>query len=173
MPEARDPVIVIFGAAVRPDGTPSTALQRRVQAAARFGRPFPGTLYIPTGAIGRFGASEASVMSALLRDLGVPTTGILLEETGTNTISSVCAAARLIRDHGLDQRPLVAASSAYHLPRCVTLLRLAGLPARACPPDPQPAARTLRSRWYWRLRETAALPVDAAIMVARRVGGSI
>jgi hypothetical protein len=39
-PPAPDAIIVIFGAAVRPDGKPSQTLRHRVEAAARFGKRF-------------------------------------------------------------------------------------------------------------------------------------
>ena len=86
-------VIVIFGAAVRPGGRPSTTLHRRVEAAAAFGARFADPLFVPTGGVGRFGPSEASVMAELLVSRGVPEERILLEETGTDTMSSVRAVA--------------------------------------------------------------------------------
>lgn len=162
------PVVVIFGAAVRPGGRPSNTLRRRVEAAVRFGAGLPGTLYIPTGGVGRFGPSEASVMAELLRASGVPQQQILCEETGTDTVSSVCAVAALLRARG-HKGTVYAASSAYHLPRCVLLLRLAGLTARACPPPPFPAARSFGKRWYWRLREVPALPWDTGVMLLARL----
>jgi len=166
------PAIVIFGAAVRRDGGPSTTLLRRVQAAAVFGRGFDAPLYVPTGAVGRFGASEASVMAGLLIELGVPEAAILREETGRDTLSSARVVARLLRARG-HTGLVYAVSSAYHLPRCVLLLRLAGLPARAGPPPPFPAAQDFRRRWYWRLRELAALPFDGAQMLALRLLGRV
>src|SRR3954453_6217715 len=123
-------VIVIFGAAVRPDGTPSHTLHHRVAAAARFGRRFRNPLFIPTGAKGRYGDAEAAVMARQLRDSGIPETVIIQEETGTDTLSSVCAVIRIIRS--LDPTARVyACTSAYHLPRCLLLLRLAGIRAYA------------------------------------------
>jgi uncharacterized SAM-binding protein YcdF (DUF218 family) len=163
-----DAVIVVFGAAVRPDGRASSTLRRRVDAAARFGRRFRRPLFIPTGAVGRFGGSEASVMGGLLRDFGVPEDRLLLEETGTDTLSSVRAVRRLLRAHAL-AAPVYAATSAYHLPRCLLLLRLAGIPARPAPPPEFPAAGSRRLRWYWRLRELPAVPYDAALIVGLRL----
>ena len=162
--------IIIFGAAVRPDGQPSSALRGRVTAAFAFGRTLDTPIYVPTGGIGRHGPSEASVMSGLLHDLDVPRSRILEEPTAVNTLSSVRAVRLLLKLHS---GPVYAATSAYHLPRCVLLLRLAGLPARACPPPAVPAAQTFRRRWYWRLRETAALPVDAALLIALRLSGRL
>ncbi|MDR3537430.1 MAG: YdcF family protein [Acetobacteraceae bacterium] len=163
-----DAVIVIFGAAVRPDGRASTTLRRRVDAAARCSRRFHAPLFIPTGGVGRFGASEASVMGGLLRDFGVPETQLLLEETAVDTLSSVRAVRHLLRAHSITA-PVYVATSAYHLPRCVLLLRLAGIRARACPPPEFPAASSRGLRWYWRLRELPALPYDAALVLGLRL----
>jgi uncharacterized SAM-binding protein YcdF (DUF218 family) len=174
MPEipGRRVAIVIFGAAVRPDGTPSTTLRRRVEAATACGRRLPGALYVPTGAVGRHGPSEAAVMRDLLTALGVAAEDIMLEETATDTLSSVRAVRRLLAQQAPAGRVL-AASSAYHLPRCVGLLRLAGLPAGACPPPAYPAARSFRRRWFWRLREGLALPYDAALLLFLRALGRL
>lgn len=164
--------IVIFGAAVRPDGRPSGALRRRVEAAARLGAALDAPLFMPTGGVGRHGPSEAGVMAGLLQDLGVEAGRIVLEETGVNTLSSVRACARLLRARGHRGR-VYAASSAYHLPRCLVLLRIAGLDAAICPPPPGPAAAGLRTRWCWRMREAAALPVDMALMLWLRAAGRL
>ncbi len=164
------PTIIIFGAAVRSDGSPSAALRRRVEAALACGRQMHGTLYVPTGGIGRYGPAEAEVMANLLRAHGVADSAILCEPTGTDTLSSVRAIRRLL---GVPRSAVYVASSAYHLPRCLLLLRLAGLPARPCPAPPGPAARNLRRRWYWRLRETLALPFDAMLMLTLRLTGRL
>ena len=73
-------------------------------------------------------------MTRLLKEAGFSETSILQENTGTDTMSSVRAVARLVRG----QSPIYACTSAYHLPRCLILLRLAGIAARPCPP---PVAR--------------------------------
>ena len=164
--------IVIFGAAVRPDGGPSNTLRRRVESAAALGLRHPEALFVPSGAVGRHGPSEASVMAGLLAGFGIPPDRILLDETGTDTLSSVRAVRRLLLPLGTGL-PVYAATSAYHLPRCVMLLRMAGLRARPCPPPASPAALRLRTRWFWRLRECAALPWDAAVMLALKAQGRI
>ncbi len=160
-------VIVIFGAAVLRDGRASLTLRRRVEAAVAFGRARDRPLYLPTGGIGRFGPSEASVMRDLLIASGVPDGCILLEDSGSDTLSSVRAVRRLLRSR-CHAGPVYAASSGYHLPRCVLLLRLAGLHARAAVPPIVPAARSIRQRWYWRLRELPAIPYDAGLLLMLR-----
>jgi uncharacterized SAM-binding protein YcdF (DUF218 family) len=168
-PPAPDAIIVIFGAAIRRDGKPSQTLRHRVGAAARFGKQFNRPLFIPTGGKGRFGDAEATVMARLLVEAGFPETAILTEETGTDTLSSVRAVARFVRG----QSPIYACSSAYHLPRCLILLRLAGIAARPCPPPRVPAATSRWLRWYWRLRETPALPYDALLLLWLRATGRV
>jgi uncharacterized SAM-binding protein YcdF (DUF218 family) len=161
-------IIIIFGAAVRPDGSPSPALRRRVDAASRFGATLPAPHYMPTGAQGRFGPAESTVMSALLRDRGVSPGRITEEPTGTDTFSSVLACAALLRARG-HAGPVFAATSGFHLPRCLLLLRLAGWPARPVPPPE--ADPSWPRRWFWRLREVPALPYDTALMLARWLRG--
>ncbi len=100
----------------------------------------------------------------------MPRRRILPEPTGRNTIRSVLACARLL---GPTKAPVYVATSAYHLPRCVLLLRLAGLRARPAARRARPASRSRAKRWFWRLRELPAVPVDGGLLlwVADRGGG--
>ena len=164
-----DAVIVIFGAAVRPDGRPSQTLRWRVEAAARFGARFARPLFIPTGAKGRHGHAEAAVMACVLLQAGYRPEAILQETTGTDTLSSIRAVLPLLPPRSR----VYACTSRYHLARCLLLLRLAGVPARACPPPPVPATTSQWLRWYWRLREAPALPYDALLMLWLRVRGRV
>lgn len=166
-PPTPDAIIVIFGAAVRRDGSPSTTLRYRVEAAVSFGRRFHSPLFIPTGAKGRYGEEEARVMSRLLQENGYPPAAILREESGTDTLSSACAVTRIIRR--LPYAPVFVCSSAYHLPRCLLLLHLAGVAVQSCPPPPVPAAASRWRCWYWRLREAPALPYDTLLMLLMRI----
>jgi len=166
------PVIVIFGAAVRPDGRPSGTLLRRVAAAAALANRFPAAVFIPTGGVGRFGPSEASVMAHLLQREVRPGWSFVLEETAIDTLSSVRAVRRLLLRHAF-MGPVYAATSAYHLPRCLLLLWLAGIRAKPCPPPSAPAAASRLLRWYWRLREVPAIPYDAALMLGLRAIGRL
>lgn len=151
--------IIIFGAALWPGGEPSPALRRRVGAALAFGAALDDPLFVPTGGIGRHGPSEASVMASLLRAGRVPAASILAEETARDTTDSVLACRRLLRGW---PGPVFAATSGYHLPRCVLLLRQAGIAAHACP-----APHAAEPPWQlaWQIgREALALPYDAVLM---------
>jgi uncharacterized SAM-binding protein YcdF (DUF218 family) len=107
-------------------------------------------------------------MAGLLEGRGVPPSRILLEETGTDTLSSARAVEALLRSRGIGA-PVFAASSLYHLPRCLLLLRLLGVRAHAAVPPVVPAATHWWRRCYWWLREVPAIPYDAVLVVVGRL----
>ena len=164
--------ILIFGAAIRPNGEPSTALRGRVKAALAASQGHPEVRFIPTGGVGRHGPSEASVMARLLLESGVKSDQIQLEETAHDTLSSVRAIHRLLREQGYPGRVLVA-TSAYHLPRYLTLLCLFGIAAQPCPAWEAGTANSWWKRWSWRLREVPALPYDAVLAIWERLTGRL
>jgi uncharacterized SAM-binding protein YcdF (DUF218 family) len=153
---------------VRPGGRPSATLVLRTEAAATFSQRFRRPWFVPTGGVGRHGPSEASVMAALLEARGVPRAHILLEDTGTDTWSSARAVTALLRARRVAS-PVFVASSLYHLPRCLLLLRLLGLRARAAIPPIVPAQTHWWRRCYWWLREVPAIPYDAAVALLWRI----
>ncbi len=150
--------MVVFGAGVLAGGRPSRTLRARVEAAFQCGGP--AARYIVSGAVGRHPPAEAQVMAGLLESFGVPPAQIVLDEASTDTLSSALAMARLLK---AESGPVRCATSGYHMPRCLMLLRMTGVRATACNPPPRP-----HYAWYWRLREAAALPYDAVMMAMRR-----
>ncbi|APH56238.1 Hypothetical protein GbCGDNIH6_0442 [Granulibacter bethesdensis] len=159
------PCIVIFGAAVHPGGIPSPTLRRRVEAAHDLGRKMPDVMFMPTGGVGRHGPAEAEIMRRLLLTLGVPDAAILMEPTGTDTLSSAKAVAALLRKDSACHAPVFVATSRYHMGRCVTLLRLAGIAASAgIAPDFRASGE-----WKWWLRDCLAWPYDVMLMIAWRL----
>jgi uncharacterized SAM-binding protein YcdF (DUF218 family) len=138
----------------------------RVEAALATGRYLADPLYMPTGGQGRFGRPEAEVMADALAEGGVARESIILEPTGVNTLRSALACAALL---GGSVRQAYVATSAYHMARCVVLLRLAGVRARPGRVPGVPASHRWDKRWFWRLREVPALPIDAILMIAARL----
>jgi uncharacterized SAM-binding protein YcdF (DUF218 family) len=147
-------------------------LRDRVAGALRLGATCARPLFIPTGGQGRYGRPEAVLMAALLADGGVPPEQILIEDSATDTLSSVRAVRRMLGRLDASAHVYLATSD-FHLPRCLTLFRLAGLPARPCPAIRAQAAGSSWRRWYWRLREIPALPYDALLAIWLRLCGRL
>jgi vancomycin permeability regulator SanA len=155
--------IVVLGARVLPGGRPSGALRRRIAAA--LAAADPETRFLVTGAVGDHPPSEARAMAELLRAAGVSDARIVLEETGTDTLSSLIACVRLLREAGATE--VIACSDDYHLPRCRAVLRVLGVRAAAAPARGTRAAAGPRS-WLWALaREAGGLPWDVALAALR------
>ena len=162
---------VIFGAAIRPDGTASGSLVRRVEGALSLARAAPARLFLATGGVGRYGPAEAEIIRDLLVASGVEGREILLESQASDTLESVlfCDAILHRRD---DIMLLVPCTSRYHIPRCALLLRLLGYRVRI---GRMPADRRFLGWRKWSvcvLKECIALPWDALLLVLRtRIGG--
>jgi uncharacterized SAM-binding protein YcdF (DUF218 family) len=164
--------LVIFGAAVRADGSASGSLRRRCERAAALGRGLRDPYFLATGGVGRFGPAEALVMRDILVGEGVPPARILVEAQAGDTLESVRRCARMLRSRQ-DAQEVLVCSSSYHNPRCVLLFRLAGFRCRA---DPVPSDRHHLGWGKWLryvLKETIATPWDAALLLALKMRNAI
>ena len=141
---------LILGAAVRPDGSASPGLRRRVEHAADLFHCGEVARVIPCGGVGRHGPSEAEVMAAILRDRGVPAQALVLEGRSTDTISNIGNALRLCPD----LREVVIVTDAYHAPRARLIARHLGLTASSSSPADGPSGLRLQRA---RLREAASM----------------
>ena len=161
--------MIVFGAAVRPDGSPSGTLRRRIRAAVSAGNARP-LCYLVTGGLVRHPPAEAAVMRRLLLEMGVTEDRILIEDRARNTRQSAGLCAAILRRQG-DVGEVMLCSSRYHLPRCRMLLRLNGVRCgRGAASDDAAAVGRSRYVYSW-LREVAAMPMDALLVVLRRVSG--
>jgi uncharacterized SAM-binding protein YcdF (DUF218 family) len=160
------PLIVIFGAAVRPDGSASEALLRRIgyglEAAARY----PDAPILCSGGVCRPGPSEASIMADMLLKKGVAPERLILDERSRDTLENATAAAAEVARGGHPY--VVACSDGYHLPRIQLLLRLMGVASRPAPPRRGPARAPLAHGVGMGLRETLAVPHNLAVLMARQ-----
>lgn len=158
--------IVIFGAAVREDGGPSLALARRVRYALAAAAQSPDSPIFCSGARGRHGPSEASVMGTLLRRQGIEPRRIILDEFSHDTLTSVVAASRFIRERRLSVA--IVCTDRFHYPRIRMLFAVFGQRARYGP-SPNTRDGAPLSYWAWmHLREAAAILYDGAVVLFRR-----
>lgn len=160
--------LVIFGAAVRADGTPSGSLARRVSGALDYSRgrssrirsPFK---FLATGGVGRHGPAEAFVIRDLLLRQGVSLDDVLIEDRARDTLESILLCNDLLARRD-DVELVVPCTSRYHVPRCALLFRLAGYPV-ASPRMPSDAPHLVRwKRIFYVLKEFVALPYDALLL---------
>ncbi len=107
-------------------------------------------------------------MAERLRGHGIAPGRIVEDRAARDTMDTVRAAARLI-PRGT---AVVAVSSAYHVPRCVALLRIAGLRARGLGAT---AGRRISrgNRLYWTLREPPAVVWDVTLALWLRLAGRL
>jgi uncharacterized SAM-binding protein YcdF (DUF218 family) len=158
--------LVIFGAAVRMDGSPSGSLERRVQGALAFARTIKNAKFIATGGVGRFGPAEAIVINELLVRGGVSSQSILLDDDSRDTLESVERCHDILASQ-TDVELVVPCTSTYHIPRCALLFRLLGYRTRTVPmPPDRPHLPTRKWLWYV-LKEFIALPYDALLLLIR------
>ena len=148
-------LIVVFGAAVRADGRPSPSLRRRIDYAAGAAARFPHADLLCSGAAGREGPSEASVMAETLSRTVAPAR-LHLDEVSTDTLTSVQAATEMFRAGGYDE--CLTCTDRYHQARIRMLFAFYGIRA-------QPIMfyrDDIRTKAWWRMRarEAAALPYD-------------
>ena len=159
-------LIVLFGAAVREDGTPSPALRRRIFYAASAAALMPDADLFLSGGVGRNGPSEASVMrDALARSIDPER--LHLDEQSMDTLAQVRAATAFARSHGYDE--VVIATDRYHQPRIRALFWLEGMASLSVVFARDHRPELAHYRWRMWLREGAAIPYDiVASLFTRR-----
>ncbi len=112
--------IIVLGAQVRPDGTPSVQLAWRLDKAAEAWR----TRNVPVVVCGAQGADEpgpeAEYMKAYLMEKGVPENRILMDPDSANTRQNLVNAKKLLADRP-EIRKVLIVSSDYHVPRAMAL----------------------------------------------------
>lgn len=152
----------MFGAAVRPDGSASPTLARRVGYAAALAERDPSIDLFCSGGVGRYPPAEAEVMAHML-DGSVHPARVHLDTASRDTLETVRAAAALVRAKGYAE--CLACTDPYHQPRVRMLLAMYGIRCRSVAFSDRGTA-ALRRRM--RLREAAAIPYDLVAGLAAR-----
>lgn len=141
----------MLGCRVRPDGTPTSQLRRRVALAVSLYDAGAAPVLVLSG--GGAPVSEAQAMAELARAAGVPAVALLCEGSSRNTAENALNSARLLRELGLSRVVLV--SGRAHLLRARWLFRLAGLRVVGSAGVP---ARSARRALVSSLVEIVAMP---------------
>lgn len=156
---------VIFGAAVRPDGTPGWTLRRRVETALTLAQDQSDAIFLATGGVGRYGPAEAQVIFDLLVARGLDPGRILIEDQATDTLESVVFCDEILRRHGL--HTVIVCSSGYHTPRCALLFHILGYEVAMGRTHSDLPHLGWPRYFAYVLKEVIALPYDAALLLGR------
>lgn len=159
--------IIVFGAAVRPDGTPSGTLSRRIQAAAAALPLFPGALFIATGGLGAGGFIEADVIKLELIKVGIPEHRIIVEPAAVDTLQSVLNCHAILHSRR-DVDLVIPCTSSYHVFRCGLLLSILGWRVGQIPIASEWGKLPLLKLVLFSLKECIATPYDVALLLWRR-----
>ena len=131
--------ILVLGAGLRADGSPSSMLQDRVQvacdlyaAASGEGRAVP--LLMSGDHTGDY--NEVAAMKELAVRLGVPSEDVFLDHEGYSTYESLCRAREVY-----GARRVLIVTQEFHLPRALFIARELGMDAVGVPADLRPYAR--------------------------------
>jgi len=140
--------MIVLGAQVNPDGSPSVQLEWRLSKALDVYRQGRMPVVV-TGARGQDEpATEASVMRDWLVSRGVDPGDVRMDETSFNTKDNIKNAAAMLPAGALD---VLIVTSDYHMPRALQIARDLGL-------NPSGAASPIKPEYWVRnhVRETLA-----------------
>ncbi|MEM7200028.1 MAG: YdcF family protein [Planctomycetota bacterium] len=145
--------IVVFGAGVKGDGTPSPSLADRTRTGCELWRAGLARHLVFSGGHGDgVPVSEPVSMQRFAAALGVPEAATVLDETGINTLATVRTCQALARERGW--RRFLMVSHDYHLLRIKMFSERAGLQAFTVPAREGGGAERRRQRYA---RELAAI----------------
>jgi SanA protein len=116
--------IVVLGAGVHPDGTPSDMLADRLETALQAYREGLAPRILVSGDHGRASYDESGTMQAWLVSRGVPAEAVVVDYAGFDTYSSMWRAKNLF-----SVRHAIIVTQSFHLPRAVYLAEQLGMEA--------------------------------------------
>ena len=122
--------ILVLGAGVRNDGTPSHMLEDRLKTAIELYRAGVAPKLLMSGDHGQKEYDEVNVMRQYALDAGVPSEDIFMDHAGFSTYDSMYRA----RDVFLAKRILVVTQT-YHLPRALYIAKAFGIEAEGVGAD--------------------------------------
>lgn len=114
--------ILVLGAAVRPDGTPSKALQARLDTGIRLYKAGAAKKLLLSGDNGQTNYNEVESMKDYVLAAGVPSEDIFLDHAGFSTYESMYRA----RDVFKVKKPIIVTQK-YHEYRALFTARMLGL----------------------------------------------
>ena len=131
-------VMIVLGAQVKPDGTPSVQLEYRLQAALEAYQRHPQLIICCGGRGGNEPREEGYVMREWLMEKGVPQGDVWAETASGDTKENIRNALAMLPQ---PPKKVLIVTSDYHLPRALAIARDLGLNAEGA------AGKTLSEYW--------------------------
>lgn len=150
--------ILILGAGVREDGSPSHMLEDRLLCGIALYNAGASDRILMSGDHGAVGYNEVGVMKSFAVDKGVPETVIFMDHAGFSTYESIYRAREIF---GAEK--ILIVSQSYHLYRALYTAEQLGLDACGVGAD----IRTYRGQLMREIREIAARVKDALLCILR------
>jgi len=139
--------IIILGASLKSDGTPSDALTDRLVTGVKLYKDGKASHILVTGDDGKFHTNEVAVMRQYLVDRGVSSTDILVDGQGYRTYESCSRAADIYKI-----RQAIIVTQNFHLPRALYLCNVMGMDAVGSSAD----LHVYKDQWWNVLRDFLA-----------------
>lgn len=149
--------ILVLGAGLRPDGSPSDMLRDRLLRACSLWKTGVSTTLLMTGDGIYENYNEVASMSDFAQQQGVAIENIITDPAGLSTYDSI----RNARDNGMTR--IVIVTQGYHLYRALYIADAMGLDAWGVSSDLQ----SYRGQSYRELREIAARLKDYFLVTLR------
>ena len=149
--EASADCVLVLGAGLQPDGSPSPMLSERIKTGVRLYKAGAAPKLLMSGDNGTRGHDEVNAMKDAALVAGVPSADVFMDHAGFSTYDSMYRARDIF---GAEK--VVVVTQAYHLPRALWIARRMGLEAVGVACDTQRYA----GQTYRDLRELAARDKD-------------
>ncbi|HPL81522.1 MAG TPA: ElyC/SanA/YdcF family protein [Anaerolineaceae bacterium] len=143
------PVVMVPGAGLLRDGTPSSPLRDRLDAAAKLYKEGKVQKILLTGDNRFENYNEPGAMQRYLIEKGIPESDLVLDYAGRRTYDSCYRAKEIFGLH-----EIIVVTQAYHLPRMTFLCAELGLKTEGLPVE---QSQYIRQRFlFWNFREVFA-----------------
>ncbi len=155
--------ILVLGAGVRADGTPSNMLEDRLLTALELYEKGVSEKILVSGDHGSQDYDEVNVMKKYLTDRGVPSEDIFMDHAGFSTYDSLHRASSVF-----GAESLVIVTQEYHAPRALMIGRHLGIQCRGVyAPILSSSAKSYVGQSWYSFRETVARCKDFLYSVFR------
>ncbi len=143
--------ILVLGAGVRDDGTPSDMLADRLKTGLALYKNDAAPKLLMSGDHGQTEYNEVGVMKAYALEAGVPSEDVFMDHAGFSTYESLYRARDVFK-----AKRVIIVTQEYHLPRALHIAHSLGLEAVGVPAD----LHVYYGQAMHDLRETAAQTKD-------------